>query len=535
MTLSAHRKVSIVIPVYNGSDYLAYAIESALGQSYPALEIIVVNDGSTDGGATENVASAYGDRIRYFAKPNGHVASALNFGIRQMTGDFFSWLSHDDLYKPDKIERQMRALERLGMRTVVYSDFELLEEASGMVTPVTLSPVPPEHFRYHLTLNNSLHGCTLLIPKQCLDESGPFDESLRTTQDYNMWFRLARCCRFVHVPGIVVTSRQHDQQGSIALRDVAVIECDRLLEGFVRELAASELTSATGRPVERAYLEMAGNLHSRGFLAARDTALALSRRSVRNQSLLRRLWLALETIFTIHGQWFRARLGRGYRFFRSVVHAIREFVAPRRISKHFTDIYKRNTFGGRESRSGEGSTLEQTAAIRREIPRIVEELGAKSLLDAPCGDFNWMKEVELGVEKYYGVDIVEDLIAHNNARFANPAREFLRRDLIREILPAADIVLCRDCLVHLNFKDAKKVLQNFHRSGCTYLLTTTFTKRDRNADLRGDDIWRTLNLELPPFNFPSPLMVIDEECTEGGGAYADKCLGLWRLSDLDLQ
>src|SRR5262245_28831390 len=144
-------KVSIVIPVYNGADYLAHAIDSALAQTYPAIEVVVVNDGSSDGGATEAVARVYGDRIRYFAKPNGHVASALNFGIREMRGAFFSWLSHDDLYFPEKVEAQMALLEGADERTIVYSDFEVLEVRSGVRTPVRLPHVEPKHFRSFIT------------------------------------------------------------------------------------------------------------------------------------------------------------------------------------------------------------------------------------------------------------------------------------------------------------------------------------------------------------------------------------------------
>ncbi|MDD4547058.1 MAG: glycosyltransferase family A protein, partial [Oscillospiraceae bacterium] len=92
--------VSIVIPVYNGSNYLAEAVDSALAQTYKNIEIVVVNDGSNDEGATEKVAKSYGDKIRYFSKENGGVSSALNLGIENMKGDYFSWLSHDDLYKP---------------------------------------------------------------------------------------------------------------------------------------------------------------------------------------------------------------------------------------------------------------------------------------------------------------------------------------------------------------------------------------------------------------------------------------------------
>jgi hypothetical protein len=519
---NARSLVSIVIPVYNGSDYLASAIDSALAQSYPAIEVLVVNDGSTDGGATEAIARSYGERIRYFAKPNGHVASALNFGIRQMRGTYFSWLSHDDLYKPDKIERQMSMAAKLAPDTIVYSDFETLEEPGGRVTPVQLQAAPPEHFRWFLTTANALHGCTLLVPKACLDACGEFQEKLMTTQDYDMWFRLARRYRFVHVPGVVVTSRLHAGQGTRALRDVALAECDRLLVGFARELTDGELTAATGDSLERACLALARNLRSRGFKGASAAALerALQHRPT---SAGGRLRFSLE-----------ARLPGVAGVAKKLLRPAWRALAQRNVRARFTDFYERNVFGGRDSRSGEGSTLEQTATIASEIPRLVRELGVRTFLDAPCGDLNWMQHVELGVEKYIGVDIVEAVVSANWTRFMSPHREFLCRDLIVDSLPTADIVLCRDCLVHLNFQDAKKVLKNFQRSGCKYLLTTTFTAREANEDLTGNGIWRTLNLERAPFNLPPPERVIKENCTEGGGAYADKSLGLWRLEGLSL-
>ena len=105
--MTINPKVSVVIPVYNGANYLAEAIESALAQTYKNIEIIVVNDGSNDGGATERVARSYGEKIRYFEKENGGVSSALNFGIQQMTGEYFSWLSHDDTYTVDKIKNSI--------------------------------------------------------------------------------------------------------------------------------------------------------------------------------------------------------------------------------------------------------------------------------------------------------------------------------------------------------------------------------------------------------------------------------------------
>ena len=106
-------KVTIIIPVYNGSNFLAQAIDAALAQTYKNCEILVINDGSKDDGASEKIALSYGDKIKYFCKENGGVSSVLNFAFTKMEGEWFSWLSHDDLYLPEKIEKQIAFINKL--------------------------------------------------------------------------------------------------------------------------------------------------------------------------------------------------------------------------------------------------------------------------------------------------------------------------------------------------------------------------------------------------------------------------------------
>ena len=96
------KKVTIMIPVYNGSNYLKEAIESALAQTYKNKEVVVVNDGSTDDGKTAAIAKSFGNKIKYYEKENGGVSTALNLGIKKATGDYICWLSHDDLYYQNK-------------------------------------------------------------------------------------------------------------------------------------------------------------------------------------------------------------------------------------------------------------------------------------------------------------------------------------------------------------------------------------------------------------------------------------------------
>ena len=131
------------------------------------------------------------------------------------------------------------------------------------------------------------------------------------------------------------------------------------------------------------------------------------------------------------------------------------------------------------------------------------------------------------------VSTLSDLIRENQRRYGGARRKFLKLDVLRDPLPQADLILCRDCLVHFSLQDVMRTLKNFQRSKSTYLLTTTFTGARPNKDIAVGE-WRPLNLQLPPFNFPLPLRMINERCDEADGAYADKCLGLWRLQDLAL-
>ncbi len=202
----------------------------------------------------------------------------------------------------------------------------------------------------------------------------------------------------------------------------------------------------------------------------------------------------------------------------------------------FQRIHDSNAWGSAQSRSGRGSEDIQTAYLQTELPALFQRLGVQSILDAPCGDFHWMSGVPMGGVHYTGVDIVPALVENTRARYEsqNPQRQFVCRNIIEDPLPKADLIFCRDCLVHLPLKDIWRAIENFRRSGATYLLTTTFPGHDRknaNWDIAVGD-WRALNLLEPPFRFPKPVELINERCSEGDGEFRDKSLGLWRLSDL---
>lgn len=204
--------------------------------------------------------------------------------------------------------------------------------------------------------------------------------------------------------------------------------------------------------------------------------------------------------------------------------ARRERMDPEAI---FTDIFQNNDWAGGDSVSGQGSDLEQTRVVVELLPELLRELSVTRFLDLPCGDFHWMSRVDLTGVDYLGGDIVKDLVA-KNARHQRAKVRFQHLDLLAGELPAVDLALCRDCLVHFSDEDVFRALRNLARSGSRYLLTTTFPDRAQNPPISTGK-WRPLNLQAAPFSLPAPERLVNERCTEGGGAFADKSLGLWRL------
>ncbi len=203
------------------------------------------------------------------------------------------------------------------------------------------------------------------------------------------------------------------------------------------------------------------------------------------------------------------------------------------LDRVFNDVYQKNAWNSPESVSGPGSEISQTEILRESLGSLLRDLKPRSMLDAPCGDFNWLSKLELPLDNYLGVDIVPDLIARNRERYARPGRDFQTADITTAALPRMDLILCRDCLVHLSLGLALKAIRNFQASRATYLLITTFPATTKNAELEVvSGKWRPLNMELPPFSFPPPLRLLSEKCTELAGSHVDKALGLWEVSAL---
>ncbi len=212
------------------------------------------------------------------------------------------------------------------------------------------------------------------------------------------------------------------------------------------------------------------------------------------------------------------------------------FARRRRLSRKqpvdiFSDYARRNKWGDKDSLSGKGSNLESTEELRRLLPVLLQELGATSLLDVPCGDFFWMQHVDLAGIAYLGGDIVPALIAANRKAHVRPGISFQLVDLISGPVPKADVIFVRDCLVHLSNDHARRALANIARSGGSWLLSTTFPETETNEDIATGE-WRSINLTRPPFSLSQPERLIFEGQGHVKGQRADKCLGRWRIESI---
>lgn len=217
--------ISVIMPVYNGDDYFEQALKSVLKQTWPHFEAVVIDDGSRDPRFVERLCLAAGSRVTYRYQENTGVAGALNHGIRLMHGDVFCWLSHDDLFHPDKLERQVAYHKRLGNRdAILFCNYNVIDSA-GVRTATVLAPLDklikaPQR----ALLNGCINGCTIYAPAHIMKLSPGFDLSRRYTQDYYLWNKLLKDYDFFLQPDVLVDYRVHPSQGSNTPAAVAEAE-----------------------------------------------------------------------------------------------------------------------------------------------------------------------------------------------------------------------------------------------------------------------------------------------------------------------
>lgn len=494
--------VSILVPIVHDDEESRARLQNAHAQTWRAIEVIPVyacKEPKTESRAADSHC----------------IVGAVEAGVAASRGDYVSLLLPGVLYEPHKIEAQVRFMQRLELHdAVLYCDYN--DETAG--GPVELPPLDPSQVFERLYCGLKLNPASFLVPRQFLTgvrlRKASVDVALL---DWSL--QVSREAPFVGMAQTLLTVAVRDSSRDPLRRTVYKEALRPLVDTTRCSLDRTRPFAVLGEAAAVRFVE-------RQPLAAVD-ALAEMCRTLPD----------VEHKYKAIAAFARRFARQSYRALPSAVKTALRVIPRRRASSlrdgrlDFDSIYRGNGFVGTESLSGVGSTLFQTRVVRRELPILFKELAVRSVLDIPCGDFHWMREVDLGSVEYIGADVVEGLVRANNERYRQPGRRFEVVDLIAGPLPAADLIFCRDCLVHLPIADIKSALQTIGDSGATWLLTTTFLECQHNRELDAAG-WRALNLERPPFNLPPPERIILERCTEAGGRAADKALGLWRIATL---
>jgi hypothetical protein len=196
----------------------------------------------------------------------------------------------------------------------------------------------------------------------------------------------------------------------------------------------------------------------------------------------------------------------------------------------FRTIFLERRWKSKESISGTGSALKATELVRENLSRLLADLGIKTLVDAPCGDCNWIRRMTYQFDQYIGIDIVPDLIERLRTEITTPNWRFQVGDIVTDILPRADALLCRDCLVHLPLEFSLHAVANWKLAGFKYVIATTFPGAENRETPLGK--WRRLDMQAAPFNLPSPAAIIRERAHDPADPNNAKSLALWRTEDL---
>ncbi len=205
--------------------------------------------------------------------------------------------------------------------------------------------------------------------------------------------------------------------------------------------------------------------------------------------------------------------------------------------KKFNYIFKKNIWGSYESISGPGSEIQNTIVIRQQIPNLIKKYNIKSILDIPCGDFHWFKEMDIKID-YLGADIVDTIINENISKYSSDYISFKKLDITSEAINGKfDLIIIRDLFIHFSNDDIFKSLQNIKESQSKYILTTNYNDSDINKNIVTGS-FREINLMKDPFNFPTPIFEIDDAGQilrpNSNILYQNKYLSLWNIQDLKI-
>lgn len=224
--------VSAILPIYNGERFLREAIDSVLGQSYPAIELVAVDDGSTDGSAA--ILDAYGGRLVVVRQANGGVARARSAGVNASHGAFVAFLDQDDWWRADKVAKQVALFQADPELDLVHTDLAHYDERShtyvGRLNPMATPQALTGHCYDLLLMENHIANGTVMVRRAAIDRVGGFDTSIagNTVADYDLWLRLARQSKFAFLPEELTVFRLHAAQGTWKRRDMLAAELEML-------------------------------------------------------------------------------------------------------------------------------------------------------------------------------------------------------------------------------------------------------------------------------------------------------------------
>ncbi|MCX4267486.1 MAG: glycosyltransferase [Lachnospiraceae bacterium] len=263
--MNKNPKISVIIPVFNGADYIGEAITSILQQTYKNYEIIVVNDGSDDNGKTRDIVKAFGNNIRYFEKENGGVSSALNMGIRHMSGEYFTWLSCDDFFCQTKFYDQISAVIASGKEdTIVQGNYFLCNEdftksiATNFENYYSIEQICRSIF---LLLWGEVHFSSFLFHKRHFDRIGLFDETLHYAQDNDFIFRLCRKQKTAFVQKPVSKVRLHNKSGTNCFHGDVDKENRKVYLKIAESFSKEEIQEIIHNET-KFYIKISGIIHS---------------------------------------------------------------------------------------------------------------------------------------------------------------------------------------------------------------------------------------------------------------------------------
>jgi glycosyltransferase domain-containing protein len=516
--------VSVCIPTYNRPELLKRALNCTVNQTYTNLEIIV-SDNCSSNLDVKKVMDLFANdsRLKFFQQiTNMGAVYNYHYVISKANGDYILNLADDDWFDLNYIESCVHFLENNPDYSSAYGSariYNFQNEFADNYSSINMEQNSPKErmgsYYNETVYNDAFYGLMrkenyiALVVKNKLGGD---------------WLIVARIA-FLGKYKILDNTHCYISLGGASQSFESLVRTLKL-RGYVKYFPYLEvcknilLDIIFDSPIYQSL-----NIFSRIRLGFACTKIVWKRFKVKKE-----ITKGITILNNLMFAKIKNKSNSLINCLRILINKLYSFRNRQLLQKKFTTIFKNNSFVGTDSISGPGSDLIQTKIIRNELPKIIEKYVVKTFIDAPCGDFYWMQYVSMENVYYIGLDIVSPIIKKNTELYANNKRTFLCKNIITDKLIDADIILIRDCWVHLSNTDIFNCVKNLKRSNIKYLLTTSFPNLAVNVELTA--IWRPINLQINPFYFPKPLEVINENCTEDEGIYSDKSLILWEISNL---